>query len=185
MSPNEETLMHTAQSIDDHIRGFPRSTQKLLQQVRRTIRKAAPEAQETIKYGIPTYVLNGNLVHFAGYEHHIGFYPTPSAVKAFQRELTPYELSKGTVRFPLDKPLPLDLIRKIVEFRVAESVPQSPFEELAAPAQRALAGAGIASAKQLSRKTEREVSQLRGMGPGAMGKLRAILRRNGLNFKPS
>ncbi|RPH38202.1 hypothetical protein EHM92_00645 [bacterium] len=172
--------MNNSGSIDEYIRGFPGSTQKLLKQLRRTIRKVAPEAREIIKYGIPTFTLNGNLVHFGGYEQHVSFYPTPSAMKAFKSELSRYETSKGTVRFPVDAPLPLPLIRKIVEFRVAEV---SPFHQLAAPAQRALARAGITSIKQLTKHTERQISELHGMGPGAMAKLQALVRREGLKFK--
>lgn len=172
--------MKSASSIDEYISGFPKPTQKLLRQMRRTIHSAAPVAAETIKYGIPTFVLSGNLVHFGGFEHHVSFFPTLAPMKAFKRELSKYELSKGTIRFPLNQPLPLALIRKIVLFRVAQS---NPFYELAGPAQRALARAGITSLKQLSKKTERQVSELHGMGPGAVEKLRASLRRSGLRFK--
>ncbi len=172
--------MRTARSVDDYIRGFPEPTQKLLRQMRRTVRSAAPEATEAIKYGIPTFVLNGNLVHFGGFEHHVSFFPTLSPMKAFKRELAKYEQSRGTVRFPLDQPLPLDLIRKIVLFRVAEG---DPFHDLPAPARRALTRAGITSIRQLSRKSEREVSELHGMGPVAVKKLRIILRRAGLKFR--
>ena len=108
-------------SIDDYIAGFPEDVQKILQKVRTTIRKAAPGAEEAIKYQIPTFVLNGNLVHFAAFKNHIGFYPSPSALKKFAKELSGYEGSKGTVRFPLDQPIPYALIRDIVKFRVQES----------------------------------------------------------------
>ncbi len=174
--------MKSATSIDDYIQGFPKATQKHLQQMRRTIRSAAPEATEAIKYGIPTFVLNGNLVHFGGFEHHVSFFPTSAPVKVFRRELSRYELSKGTIRFPLDRPLPLTLIRRIVQFRVAQA---DPLNELAAPARRALARAGMTSMKQFSKKTERQISRLHGMGPGAMRKLRTLLRKEGLKFKPA
>ena len=174
--------MKSADAVDEYIRSFPKPTQKLLHQLRRTIRNAAPGATETIKYGIPTFVLNGNLVHFGGFEHHVSFFPTPAAVDAFKGELSKYETSKGTIRFPADKPLPLALVRNIVLFRVAQS---SPFHDLAAPAQRALEGAGIRSVKDLSKKTERQVSGLHGMGPGAMKKLMTLLRSEGLKFKSS
>jgi len=108
--------------IDSYISSFPESTQKILEQIRRTIRKAAPEAKETINYGIPTFTLNGNLVHFAAFQNHIGFYPTPSGIETFKKELSVYEGAKGSVKFPIDKPLPLDLITKIVEFRVKENL---------------------------------------------------------------
>lgn len=105
-------------NIDEYIAGFPKDTQKLLQQVRATIKKAAPGAAETIKYAIPTFTLYGNLVHFAGYANHIGFYPAPVGMEAFKKELSVYKQGKGSVQFPLDKPMPLKLITKIVKFRV-------------------------------------------------------------------
>lgn len=108
-------------SMDDYIAGFPENVQAILQKVRTTIRKAAPRAEEAIKYQIPTFVLNGNLVHFAAFKKHLGFYPTPSALKKFAKELSGYEGSKGAVRFPLDQPIPYALIRDIVKFRVQES----------------------------------------------------------------
>jgi uncharacterized protein YdhG (YjbR/CyaY superfamily) len=173
--------MRNASSIDEYISRFPGPTQRLLQQLRRAIRTAAPEAREAMKYGIPTFVLNGNLVHFGGYEHHVSFYPTSAPIRVFRQELSGYELSKGTVRFLLDQPLPIVLIRKIVQLRVAQS---NPFFLLAAPAQRALARAGITSLKQLSKRTERQVAELHGMGPKAIRKLRTLLRANGMGFRP-
>lgn len=108
-------------TIDDFISGFPPDTQSLLQQVRETIKAVAPEAIETISYGIPTFQLHGNLVHFAGYAQHIGFYPGSSGIREFAKELTAYKTSKGTVQFPLEKPIPFDLIRRITEFRLDEN----------------------------------------------------------------
>ena len=108
-------------SVDQYIAGFPAEVQTILQQVRQTIRNAAPEATEAIKYQIPTFVMDGNLVHFAAFKHHIGFYPTPSGIEEFEEELARYEGAKGSVRFPLDEPMPVDLIRKIVKFRVKEA----------------------------------------------------------------
>jgi len=111
----------TEGSIDDYIAGFPAATQALLTQVRDLIRATAPGATEAISYAIPTFDLNGkHLVHFAGFAKHIGFYPIPSGMEAFKQELAPYKQGKGSVQFPLDQPLPLDLIRRIVEFRVEE-----------------------------------------------------------------
>ena len=92
-----------------------------MEQIRNTIKQAAPEAEEAIKYAMPTYVLNGNLVHFAAFKNHIGFYPVPSGIEAFKQELSVYKGAKGSVQFPLDKPMPLDLISKIVKFRVKEN----------------------------------------------------------------
>ena len=112
----------TANSIDEYIAEFPPETRKVLQEVRALIRATAPGATETISYAIPTFDLNGkHLVHFAAYSHHIGFYPTSSGIKAFEGELKTYKQSKGTVQFPLHQPMPTDLIRRIVEFRVQES----------------------------------------------------------------
>jgi uncharacterized protein YdhG (YjbR/CyaY superfamily) len=108
--------------IDAFIASFPKETQKLLEEVRATIRKAAPEASETINYGIPTFTLNGNLVHFSAFKNHIGFYPTPSGIETFKTELSAYEWAKGSVKFPLDKPIPFELISRIVKFRVKENL---------------------------------------------------------------
>ena len=108
--------------IDTYIAGFPEATQRLLQEIRRAIKTAAPEAAETINYGIPTFTLNGNLVHFAGYANHIGFYPGSSGVKAFEDELSAYQFAKGSIQFPINCPLPLTLVPKIVKFRVKENL---------------------------------------------------------------
>lgn len=112
-------------SSDKYISTFPKDVQKLLLGIRKTIKNAAPNAEESIKYGIITYVLNGNLVHFGGFKKHIGFYPAPSGIKVFEKELAIYKTSKGTIQFPLDKPLPLALISKIVKFRVKENLAKS------------------------------------------------------------
>lgn len=111
----------TPTNIDDYIAGFPADVRRILQEMRSIIRAAAPEAEEAIRYRIPTFVLNGNLVHFAGFEKHIGFYPTPSGIEKFKDELSAYRSAKGSVQFPLDKPVPFTLIRKIVKFRVKEA----------------------------------------------------------------
>jgi len=109
-------------SMDEYIATFPEETQKILEELRETIKAAAPDAVEKISYQMPTFFLKGNLVHFAAWKHHIGFYPTPSGTEAFKEELSIYEGAKGSIKFPIDKPLPLDLIRKIVKFRVAENL---------------------------------------------------------------
>jgi uncharacterized protein YdhG (YjbR/CyaY superfamily) len=109
-------------TIDEYIATFPESIQEILEKIRQTIKESAPQSQEAISYRIPTFKLNGNLVHFAAFKDHIGFFPTSSGVDAFQKELSGYETSKGTIRFPLDKPIPFDLIRKIVKFRVKENL---------------------------------------------------------------
>lgn len=109
-------------TIDEYIRLFPGPVQKKLTQLRKLVHEMAPDATEKISYQMPTFFLNGNLVHFAAHTNHIGFYPTPSAGVRFKRELAGYEQGKGSIQFPLDKPLPLELIRKIVRFRVEENV---------------------------------------------------------------
>jgi uncharacterized protein YdhG (YjbR/CyaY superfamily) len=109
-------------SIDQYIANFPEEIQKTLQELRATIKAAAPGAEEKISYQMPAFALKGNLVYFAALKNHIGFYPTPSGITAFKDELSKYESSKGAVKFPLDKPLPLKLIRKIVKYRVAENL---------------------------------------------------------------
>ena len=108
-------------TIDEYIAGFPRDIQEILGKIRMTIRKAAPDAEETIKYRMPTFTLTGNLVHFAAFKKHIGFYPTPTGTEKFQKELSVYKGAKGSVRFPLDKPIPFNLISRIVKFRAKEN----------------------------------------------------------------
>jgi uncharacterized protein YdhG (YjbR/CyaY superfamily) len=110
-----------AQTIDDYIAAFPPKIRTRLTAMRRTIRKHAPEATEKISYRIPTFYLNGNLVHFAGYEHHVGFYPGAAGIAKFRDELKDYESGKGSVQFPHDEPLPLDLVARIVDFRVEQN----------------------------------------------------------------
>ena len=113
----------SAKTIDDYIAEFPPEVQRVLEEMRALIRSVAPDATETISYAIPTFDLNGtHLVHFAGFKKHVGFYPVPSGMEAFAKELSAFKTGKGSVQFPLDKPLPVDLIRRIVEFRVGETV---------------------------------------------------------------
>jgi uncharacterized protein YdhG (YjbR/CyaY superfamily) len=116
-------------TIDEYIAEFPENIRDMLEGLRQVIRESAPGAKEAIRYGIPTFRLNGNLVHFAAFKHHIGFYPTPSAISAFSQELAPYKQAKGSVRFPTDKPIPYDLVRKIVKYRVEESLESANKEE--------------------------------------------------------
>ncbi|MEK6375192.1 MAG: DUF1801 domain-containing protein [Acidobacteriota bacterium] len=111
--------------IDDYIAGFPDDVQEILQKMRATIKKAAPDAEEAIKYQIPTFVLNGNLVHFAAFKSHIGFYPVPRGVEEFKKELSLYEGGKGTLRLPFDRPIPVALIHKIVRFRAKQNLEKS------------------------------------------------------------
>jgi len=108
-------------TIDAYIAAFPDDVQAILQQIRRAVHEVTPEATEAIAYGMPTFKLHGNLVHFAAFKNHIGFYPVPSGIEAFQEELAAYKQGKGSVQFPLNRPMPYDLIRRIVEFRVREN----------------------------------------------------------------
>lgn len=108
-------------SIDAYIAGFPQEVQGILEKIRGIVKDAAPDAQEAMKYQIPTFVLNGNLVHFAAFKKHIGFYPTPSGIEQFKNELSAYNGAKGSVQFPLDSPVPYTLIKSIVKFRVNEN----------------------------------------------------------------
>lgn len=111
----------TAKTIDEYIDSFPENVQKRLHEIRNAIRKNAPKAEEAIKWSMPTYVLHGNLVHFAGYKKHVGFYPAPAAIKEFEKELSKYEMGKGSIQFPLDEPIPVGLVGKIVKYRVAQN----------------------------------------------------------------
>jgi len=116
-------------NIDEYIAGFPEDIQEKLQRIRMTIRAAAPDAEEKISYQMPTFYLKGNLVHFAAFKEHIGFYPTPTGTEKFQKELAAYKVAQGTARFPLDKPIPFDLITEIVKFRVKENLARAEAKE--------------------------------------------------------
>ncbi|MBK9577601.1 MAG: DUF1801 domain-containing protein [Fibrobacterota bacterium] len=107
-------------TIDEYIAAQPADIQKVLQKIRRLIAKTAPDASEAMAYGIPTFRRKGNLVHFAGFKSHIGFYPSPSGITAFREEIAQYKWAKGSVQFPLDQPIPYDLIERITRFRVRE-----------------------------------------------------------------
>jgi uncharacterized protein YdhG (YjbR/CyaY superfamily) len=109
-------------SIDEYIKTFPPDVQSILEKIRQTIREAAPEAKEVISYQMPAFKLNSILAYFAAHKSHIGFYPTASGIAAFREELSAYQWSKGAVQFPLEKPIPLDLIKRLVEFRVKENL---------------------------------------------------------------
>jgi uncharacterized protein YdhG (YjbR/CyaY superfamily) len=113
--------MNTYETIDAYIADFPPHIQETLQKIRQVIRETAPQATEAIKYGMPTFVLHGNLVHFAAFKNHYGFYPTPSGIENFQEELSEYASSKGAIQFPMDKPVPYETIRKITLFRIQEN----------------------------------------------------------------
>jgi len=115
-------MMKKPKNFDDYLSGRPVRIQKVLKQLRATIKKAAPRAEEVISYGMPAYKMHGIVVYFAAHSQHIGLYPTASGIRAFQRELSLYTWARGSVRFPLDKPLPVRLITRIVKFRVAENL---------------------------------------------------------------
>lgn len=180
-------------SVEQYIAAFPKNVQKRLRQVQQTIVQTAPDALETISYSMPAYKINGKpLVYFAGYKTHIGFYATPTGHEAFAHELNNYKQGKGSVQFPVDEPLPLDLIKRIVKFRVKENVAktskvkavqESIFGQLSAPAQRALAERNITDILQLSGYTEKEVLELHGVGKSSIPKLTALLKEEGLTFK--
>jgi len=125
-----------SRDIDEYISRYPGDVQAILQKIRAIIREVAPGAQEAIKYQIPTFVLNGNLVHFAAFKKHIGFYPTPTGTEQFKQELSAYHSAKGSIQFPLDESIPYDLIRRIVEFRVKENL-----EKVAAKGKKKQRGA--------------------------------------------
>lgn len=136
----EETTYGT---IDKYISTFPPDIQEILKRLREVIKEAAPAAEEKISYQMPTFALHGNLVHFAAHKNHIGFYPTPSGITAFEHELSAFKGAKGSVQFPIEKPLPYELISKIVKFRVAENLKRAESK----------------SAKSLARKKPSTVSQ--------------------------
>jgi uncharacterized protein YdhG (YjbR/CyaY superfamily) len=117
-----DTKSAPPQSMDEYIASFPLKIQKILQEIRLIVQKAAPEASEKISYGMPTFALKGNLVHFAAFKNHIGFYSTPSGTSEFQQEILGYKHAKGSIQFPISQPMPFDLIAKIVKFRVEENL---------------------------------------------------------------
>jgi len=117
---NEDKVVY--QSVDQYIAGFPTKTQEILQSLREKIQEFAPEATEKISYQMPTFALHGNLVHYAAYKNHIGFYPGASGIKAFEHALSSYKSAKGSVQFPINEPLPFDLISEIVKYRVTDNV---------------------------------------------------------------
>jgi uncharacterized protein YdhG (YjbR/CyaY superfamily) len=117
-----EISKETPKNIDEYILGFPEKVQDILQKIRLTIKKAAPEAEEVISYQMPTFRLHGNIVHFAAFKNHIGFYPVPSGIEAFKKELSHYKGGKGSIQFPINGKIPYALITKIVRFRVMENM---------------------------------------------------------------
>ena len=175
-----------ASNIDEYISKFPPSTAKILQQVRTAVSKAAPKAEETISYGMPAFRYKGRIIiYFAGYKNHIGLYATPVAHTAFEKELSVYKQGKGSVQFPIDQPMPLDLIKRIVKFKVNQhDEPVTDFlAGLSSPARRALQNNGIKTIKDLSKLTETEVLKLHGIGKTAIPILKKALKEKGLSFR--
>lgn len=181
-------------TVDQYIATFPENIQQLLHEVRQVIIQTAPEAIESISYAMPAYKFNGKpLVYFAGYKSHIGFYATPTGHEAFAGELSIYKQGKGSVQFPVNEPLPLDLIKRIVTFRLKENEAKTSkskkakeqhiFDNLSAPAQRALAEHNITGLVELSAFSEKEVVNLHGIGKSSIPKLTALLTGHGLKFK--
>ena len=109
-------------TVDEYLSALPANTKSILKELRKTIKQAAPQAVELISYNMPAFKMNGMLVYYAGYKNHIGFYPVSSAIRTFQKDLSDYKTSKGTIQFPLDRQIPFDLITKIVKFRVQENL---------------------------------------------------------------
>lgn len=186
--------MNTAiKTIGQYIKLFPKDLQVTLQSMRVVINKTIPNGEEAIAYGMPTFRFGGkNLVHFAAYKTHIGFYPSPSGISAFKDELAGYSISKGCIRFLAGKPVPLMLISKITKFRVREdlgkekTVSQKSANELphvSAPAMRAFASAKIKNLKDLSKWTEKDLLALHGVGPSAIPALKKALKEHKLSFK--
>ncbi|MEZ4608410.1 MAG: DUF1801 domain-containing protein [Deinococcales bacterium] len=174
------------QTIDEYIATFPADIQTILEQIRQVVHHVAPEASEAISYQMPTFKLNGNLVHFAAFKHHIGFYPTPQGIDEFKEELAKYKGAKGSVQFPLDQPMSYDLIERIVRFRLENLKAKqdtSGFPKLSQPALRALRQAGYERLEHLTQSSEAELSHLHGMGPKALASLKQALHEKGLDLK--
>ncbi len=173
-------------NIDAYIAAFPKDVQKILEQVRLTVRKAAPGAEETISYSMPAFRYKGRvIIYFAWYKNHIGFYATPSGHAAFAKELSKYKQGRGSVQFPLNKPMPLNLIGLMVKFRVQQQAEKEIdfLPRFSAPARRALQNNGIKTLKDLAKYTEAEILQFHGIGKTAIPLLQKALKEKGFNFK--
>jgi uncharacterized protein YdhG (YjbR/CyaY superfamily) len=186
--------MTKPENFEEYIVDFPVETQKRLELIRKVIKKTAPQAEEVISYGMPSFRLNGRLLYFAAYRNHIGFYPMASAIEAFKSSLSDYKWAKGSIQFPLSEPVPVDLISDIVKFRVQQNLAKAYtgskkklkddnfLSVLPAPARRALENNGISTLKQLSGHTEKEILSFHGLGPGSIPKLKTALKQAGLSF---
>lgn len=173
-------------SVDSYIATFPENVQKILERIRITVMRAAPEAEETISYGMPAYRYKGRvIIYFAGYKNHIGVYATPLAHAAFQKELSGYKQGRGSVQFPLNQPMPLDLIKRMVQFRVKQqNEPLTDiFAGLSAPARRALQSNGIKTLPDLAKHTESEILSFHGIGKTVIPILQKALKEKKLKFQ--
>jgi uncharacterized protein YdhG (YjbR/CyaY superfamily) len=175
-------------NIDAYIAAFPDDVQKILEQVRITVIKSAPGAEETISYAMPAFRYKGRvIIYFAGHKNHIGIYATPSGYAAFTKELSKYKQGRGSVQFPLNEPMPVNLIARMVKFRVQQ---QSKKEidflpRLSVPARRALQNNGIKTLQDLAKYTETEILQFHGIGKTAIPVLQKALRQKGIDFRIS
>jgi uncharacterized protein YdhG (YjbR/CyaY superfamily) len=173
-------------SVDEYITTFPENVQKILERIRMTVIQAAPRAEETISYGMPAYRYKSRvIIYFAGYKNHIGVYATPLAHEAFQKELSGYKQGRGSVQFPIDQPMPLDLIKRMVLFRVKQQ--DDPltdiFAGLSAPARRALQNNGIKTLRDLSQHTEAEILSFHGIGKTAIPILEKAMKEKKIMFQ--
>lgn len=173
-------------NVDAYIATFPEDVQTVLLRLRMTVKHAAPQSEESISYGMPAYRYKGRvIIYFAGYKNHIGVYATPVAHAAFQKQLTGYKQGRGSVQFPLDKPMPFDLIKRMVQFRVKQQ--EQPltaiFTGLSAPARRALQNNGIRTIADLARHTETEILSFHGIGKTAIPILQKALKEKNLKFQ--
>lgn len=173
-------------NVDTYIAAFPENVRKILERIRMTVILAAPEAEETISYGMPAFKYKGRIIiYFAGYKNHIGVYATPLAHASFQKELSAYKQGRGSVQFPLGQPMPLDLIKRMVQFRMKQQ--DQPlmdiFAGLSAPARRALQNNGIKTLPDLAQHTEAEILQLHGIGKTAIPILQKALKEKRLKFQ--
>ncbi len=173
------------ENVDEYIAQFSTDIQKRLQQVRKAILKIAPHAQEYIGYQMPAYKWHGALVYFAAWKNHIGFYPA-GRVEPFAKELKDYKFAKGSIQFPHDQPFPLDLVKKIVSYRLMENEKKAGvgfLSSLPAPAKRALQTAGIDNLKKLSKYSEEDLLALHGFGKSSLPVIKEALTEAGLSLK--
>ena len=177
-------------TVDAYIRRFPLATRKILQALRSTILKAAPGATQTISYGMPTFVLHGTLVHLAAYAQHMGLYGAGAALGPVQAQAAAYVSGRGTLKFPLDAPVPLALVQKLVKLRVQQNLERAAASNstggfprgIGQPATRALHAAGFQNLRPLTRATPAQLLELHGFGPRALGILEKELKALGLAF---